>query len=443
MSDSSAQQHTRTTIVRLLSNMGSSREIRQYLERFSDVEADRFAVIKIGGQLIDEDLDQLASSLSFLVRVGLVPMVIHGAGPQLNRALADAGVESRVVDGLRVTTPEVLAVARRVFAEQNLKLVDALHRLGTAARSIIGGVFQAKQRDAERWQLVGDVERVEPQLIEASLANQAIPVIASLGETADGQILNVNADTAASALVEHFQPYKVIFLTGTGGILDQHNELISSINLCTDFEPLMQAEWLHSGMRLKLTEISDLLARLPASSSVSITRPAQLPRELFTHQGSGTLVRRGEPIQVHHSWDSVDLERLRELLESSFGKRLCADYFQRTALHRAYISESYRSAALLTQEEGLAHLDKFAVEDSARGEGLGRAVWMRMRGDFDELFWRCKHDNVVNGFYIDQADGCVKGYPWNVYWCGIEDWQRIGQCVEHCRQRPASIGEPA
>jgi acetylglutamate kinase len=441
--DSRAQQHTRTTIVRLLSNMGSSREIRQYLERFSDVDADRFAVIKIGGALIEDELEQLASSLSFLHRVGLVPVVIHGAGPQLNQALAEAGVESHKVDGLRVTTPEVLAVARKVFAEQNLKLVDALNRLGTAARSIIGGVFQSSQIDADKYQLVGEVEAVDPQLIEASLAAQAIPVIASIGETRDGQILNVNADTAATALVEHFQPYKVVFLTDTGGILDQHNEVISSINLCSDFEPMMQAEWLHSGMRLKLSEIAELLNRLPASSSVSITRPAQLPRELFTHQGSGTLIRRGEPIEVHQGWDSVDLDRLRALLESSFGKKLHSDYFERTALHRAYISESYRSAAIITLEDGLPHLDKFAVEDTARGEGLGRAVWMQMRADFPQLFWRCKSDNPVNAFYVDQADGCAKGHPWTVYWCGIEDWQQIARCVEHCRARPASIGDPA
>ena len=106
---------TRQTIVRLLSSMGSAKEISQYLKRFSQLDAARFAVVKVGGAVLRDDLDALVSSLAFLQDVGLTPIVIHGAGPQLDVELSAAGIEKKTINGLRVTSPEALAIVRRVF----------------------------------------------------------------------------------------------------------------------------------------------------------------------------------------------------------------------------------------------------------------------------------------------------------------------------------------
>ena len=92
---------TRQTIVRLLSSMGSAKEISQYLKRFSQLDAARFAVVKVGGAVLRDDIEALTSSLAFLQDVGLTPIVIHGAGPQLDAELAAAGIEKRTVDGLQ------------------------------------------------------------------------------------------------------------------------------------------------------------------------------------------------------------------------------------------------------------------------------------------------------------------------------------------------------
>ena len=191
----------RTTIVRLLSNMASAKEIQQYLRRFSSVDAARFAVVKVGGAILRDDMESLVSSLSFLQQVGLTPVVIHGAGPQLDEQLAAAGIVKQTVDGLRVTPPEVLAVVRRVLVRENLRLVDALQEAGVRATSIQTGVFEAEIVDRERLGLVGDVKRVERDGVEAAIRANSIPVICSLGETKDGQIVNVNADWAANELV--------------------------------------------------------------------------------------------------------------------------------------------------------------------------------------------------------------------------------------------------
>jgi acetylglutamate kinase len=429
----------RTTIVRLLSNMASAKEIQQYLKRFSQVDAARFAVVKVGGAILRDDLDALVSSLSFLQQVGLTPIVIHGAGPQLDEEMKAAKIEKRTVDGLRVTDAAGLAIVRRVSQQENLRLVEALQAQGVRATSVTSGVFECDFLGKRKYGLVGKVERVHVASIEAAIKVGSIPVIASLGETAGGQILNVNADWAANELVKTLQPYKIIFLTGTGGLLDGEGSVIDSINLSTEYDGLMAQPWLHSGMKVKIEQIHDLLMQLPPSSSVSITRPDQLAKELFTHRGSGTLVRRGEQVRKVTSWKKLDLKRLKALVESGFGRKLAPDYFERTNLLKAYVSEHYRAALIITEENGIPHLDKFAVSDDAQGEGLGRAAWQVMRAETPQLFWRARNGNPVNDFYFDESDGCLKGEKWNVFWYGLEGWDQIRFAVDHCLARPATL----
>jgi acetylglutamate kinase len=433
---------TRQTIVRLLSSMGSAKEISQYLKRFSQLDAARFAVVKVGGAVLRDDLDALVSSLAFLQDVGLTPIVIHGAGPQLDVELSAAGIEKNTIDGLRVTSPQALAIVRRVFHAQNLKLVEALQAADARATSIVSGVFEADYLDRERLGLVGEVKRVDLAPIQASLQSGSIPVIASLGETVGGQILNVNADFAANELVQVLQPYKIVFLTGTGGLLDAQGCIIDSINLSTEYDHLMQQPWIEGGMRVKIEQIKDLLEGLPLASSVSITKPSELAKELFTHKGSGTLVRRGERVLQGASWADFDLPRLRGLIDSAFGRKLLPDYFERTQLHRAYVSENYRAAVILTREDAGIYLDKFAVLDDAQGEGLGRAVWQVMREQNPSLFWRSRHGNAVNPFYYAESDGCIKQDKWKVYWYGRVGFDRIERYVQLCAQRPATLEEP-
>ena len=429
----------RTTIVRLLSNMASAKEIQQYLKRFSQLDAARFAVVKVGGAVLRDELDSLVSSLAFLQQVGLTPIVVHGAGPQLDAEMQAAGIEKKSIDNLRYTDASVLAVVRRVLRKENLRLVEALQAEGVRATSIQSGVFEAAYLDRGKYDLVGKVTRVDTDGIHAAIKVGSIPVIASLGETADGQIVNVNADWAANELIKTLQPYKIVFLTGTGGLLDGDGKVIDSINLSSEYDELLAQPWLHSGMRIKIEQIHDLLMALPPSSSVSITKPDELAKELFTHKGSGTLVRRGERVLRAERWDQLDLPRLRELIESAFGRRLVPDYFERTPLLRAYVSEHYRTAVILVEVDGLPYLDKFAVLDDAQGEGLGRAVWQVMREETPRLFWRSRHHNAVNQLYYAESDGCYKQEKWKVFWYGLDGFDAIRQAVAHCATREPTL----
>lgn len=434
-----AHKNTRQTIVRLLSAMGSAKEIQQYLKRFSQLDAKRFAVVKVGGAVLRDELSDLTSSLTFLQQVGLTPIVLHGAGPQLDEELQAAGITKQTINGLRVTSPKALGIVRRVFQQQNLRLVEALQAMDTRATSVPSGVFMSSYLDKDVYGMVGKVDSINLAPIEASLRAGSIPVIASLGETDEGQFLNINADFAANDLVRVLQPYKIVFLTGTGGLLDDKGQVIDSINLSTEYEHLMAQPWINGGMRVKIEQIADLLQSLPLTSSVSITRPAELAKELFTHKGSGTLVRRGEKVFRFESWEGIDLERMRTLIESSFGRKVVDDYFERTTPYRVYVSENYRVAMILTQESGLVYLDKFAVLDDAQGEGLGRAVWLVMREENPRLFWRSRHGNQINHFYYAESDGCYKQERWKVFWYGLSDFDTIARCVDHCAVRQPTL----
>jgi acetylglutamate kinase len=434
---------TRRLVVQLLSSIGSTREIRRYLERFSSLETRRFAVVKVGGAILRDQMDELAGALSFLHQLGLLPVVLHGAGPQLDDALQAAGIEKEIRDGMRCTRPQAMPHVRRVMLEQNLSLVAALEANGARARSIMTGSFDADYLDEDTYGLVGHITGVNTDAIDASMRAGCIPVLGCLAETRHGQTLNVNADAAANALVRALEPSKIVYITGTGGLLDEAGEVISSVNLETDYEMLMAAPWLHSGMRLKLEQIHALLSALPPSTSVSITRPGELARELFTHGGSGTLVRRGERLVTHTDWNTIDSTKLEQLISSAFGRPLVADYIERTPLQAAYLTESYRAGAIISRHEHLARLDKFAVAEEARGEGLARVIWEQVRTHHAQLFWRARHNNPINEFYAGECDGYVKGDDWHVYWYGIDDFNLIRHCVEHVRSLPATLTGPA
>ena len=110
--------------VRLLKSLGASpQEVQSYLNMYLDVDSKRFGVIKVGGGVIQDNLDDLVNSISTLTKFGLIPIIVHGAGPQMNSTLKKMGIPSSYDEGLRITTPEILKVARKIFVEANFRLV--------------------------------------------------------------------------------------------------------------------------------------------------------------------------------------------------------------------------------------------------------------------------------------------------------------------------------
>ncbi len=429
----------RQTIVHLLSNMSDGKEIRSYLQRFSELDRSRFAVIKIGGAILRDSLDETAAALAFLHTVGLTPIVLHGGGPQLDETLAKRGISSEKIDGLRVTGPEVLDAARDTFIEQNILLVEAIRDQGVSAHGLTEGAFDADYLDRERYGLVGEPSQVHLPLIQSIIASDAIPILTCLGVAPGGQLVNMNADSATRALVHAVQPMKIIFLAAVGGLLDGDMRLIESINLASDYEHLMSQEWVHSGMRLKLAEIKLLLDDTPLSTSVSITTPSGLVKELFTHGGSGTMIRRGELIEKVTDKLALDRGQVEKLVEEAFGRNLDPAWWSDLELETAYLSESWRAGALVARLEDFAYLDKFAILEDARGEGLARTVWAHVLADYPVLYWRSRTENGFNTFYAEEADGSVKRGPWTIFWKGEPDFEHVAARVNAIASLPASF----
>lgn len=418
----------RDIILNLLHNLGGQREVERYIREYTQPGPTKTTVVKVGGALIDDELESLASSLAFLKHIGMSPIVVHGAGPQLSRALEAQGTACTWVDGLRITSPEVLATAHKVFTSAGESLTRSIDDHGVRARLITTGVFQAEIDDAQKLGLVGRVTGVHLGSVVSALEAGYIPVLSPLAVTPRGQLLNINADTATRALCEATRPGKIVFLTQTGGIIGANGELISAVNLVEDQQRLVGTGEVSGGMARKLFEIGEMLGELPPSTSVSITSPANIARELFTHKGSGTLIRLGASIQTHESLEDLDLTALRHLLESSFGRTLKDGYFD-TLDDPEVLIAPYTAAAIVLGAEPGSYLDKFAVNAQAQGAGIGASLWNKLVQRHPKLFWRSRTENPINKWYMQQADGMVRTDKWLVFWRGLETAEAIEQAI--------------
>jgi len=424
------------TIIKLLSGMSSEKEIRKYLDRFSSDDF-RFAVIKVGGAVIQNDLDNLVSSLAFLNEVGLRPIIVHGGGPRLSNKLEEKNIKFSFEEGQRVTSKEVLDVAISIFTEENNKITSALKNKGINAVPLVKNIFECRITN-KKLGFVGEVVKAQCEGIKDIISKGGIPVIAPIGETDNGQIVNVNGDKATLALAKEIIPDKVIFLSEIGGIFDGSDKLISTINIKDDYERLMSQEWLHSGMKLKLQQIKILLDSMPSNSSVSITKPLNLNRELFTDAGFGTLVKAGHQIDKYKKLDNNNQQNITSILESAFQGKLINNYFNNEKKD-FYISSCNRSSIIISYDQDIAYMDKFAVISSARGEGLGAAMWNRMKADHKKMFWRSRSTNTINSFYKDVCDGFQKYDEWNIFWIGINDLKELTGCIEYAVRQPETI----
>ncbi|KAJ3409830.1 hypothetical protein HDV05_004247, partial [Chytridiales sp. JEL 0842] len=430
------------TIVKLLYNIGSRKEVEQYLRHFSSVESHQFAVIKVGGAVLTNELTTLASSLTFLNRVGLYPIVVHGAGPQLNNLLDQAGVEPEYHDGIRVTDEKTLAIARKVFQEENLKLVEALEELGTRARPINGGVFTADYLDKGKYKLVGKITHVNKELIESSIRAGALPILTSLAETVDGQILNVNADVAAGELASVLEPLKIVYLNEKGGLIHGGTgKKMDVINLDEEYEALLKEPWVKYGTKLKIKEIHDLLMRLPRTSSVSIISAEHLHKELFTHSGAGTLIQRGHKIFKYNNVNELDADRVRNLLTENDpavldGSVSVASYLKAIDGRDVHLygDSGYQIfASVVVDAKDPSEppiLEKFVSTRSAVLNNVTDNIWNSIKKDFPSLAWVVKKEDPNQAWYFERADGSYTSGGYTLFWSGIEDMSVITKLSE-------------
>ncbi|KAF5625020.1 n-acetyl-gamma-glutamyl-phosphate reductase [Fusarium sp. NRRL 52700] len=420
---------TRDIIAQTINSIGSRREGQQYLKLFSSVSSQQFAVVKVGGALLQDNLDEICQSFALLFELGLYPVIVHGAGPQLNELLLKQGIEPQFNEGIRVTDAKTLGIARKLFLEENLKLVKRLDELGVVTRSL-QGVFQADYLNQEKWQYVGKITKVNTGAIQQSIEAGYVPILNSMAESGDGYLLNVNADVAAAELARALKPLKVIFLSEKGGLFNDKGQKISLINLDQEYDDLMKLPWVKFGTRLKIKESAELLKSLPRTSSVAIIHPSDLQRELFTDSGAGTLIRRGTTVKRVTSTSEIeDLDKLKENLvrhERLDSKTAIDQLFNRLkdSPFTAYYDDTMQCLAIVSPgpHSSVPTLSKLAIAQSGWLTNIPEDIFTAIKKDYPSLAWTIRQDDENLTWFFEKADGTLNNGNGSVlFYYGIND----------------------
>ena len=282
-------------------------EALPYLQRY----AGRTFVVKYGGHAMgDPELARdFAEDVVLLKAVGINPVVVHGGGPQIGNMLKKLGVESRFIDGLRVTDKATAEVAEMVLCGAiNKELVGWIAGAGGKAIGISGkdgGLVTAskvtrtaKDPDSNIEQVVdlgfvGEPDKVDISIIETACAAGLIPVIAPIAPGADGETYNINADTMAGAVAAALGASRLFLLTDVAGVLDKEKNLLTDLTPA-DIARLQTDGTISGGMIPKLeTCVHAVEAGCEAAVVLDGRVPHAMLLEIFTSRGAGTLIRAG------------------------------------------------------------------------------------------------------------------------------------------------------
>jgi acetylglutamate kinase len=265
-------------------------------------------VIKYGGNaMIDATLkNSFARDIVLLKQVGINPVVVHGGGPQIGEYLSRLNIDSKFVDGLRVTDSETMDVVEMVLGGLvNKDIVSLINRNGGKAVGLTGkdGHFmKAKKLTVTRKTPgidateiidighVGEVTEINSDVVDMLVHSDFIPVIAPIGVGDDGVSFNINADLVAGKLAEHLKAEKLILLTNTAGLLDKENRVLTGLTTA-DVKRLVADGTIHGGMLPKINCALEAVANGVASAHIIDGRvPHSTLLEIFTDQGVGTLI---------------------------------------------------------------------------------------------------------------------------------------------------------
>ncbi len=283
----------------LIKKAGILIEALPYIQKFSG----KTVVIKYGGNAMvnDELKNSVMEDITLLKFIGLNPIVVHGGGPDISKALSDRGVKSRFVNGLRVTDEITMHTAQQVLiGKTNKEIVALLNTKGGRAVGISGidGSFieckrQYTEVDGEKVDIgyVGDIVHIKHCLIDLLASDQYIPVIAPIGTDDEGNSYNINADTVAAAVASAVQAEKLILLTDVEGVKDNDGRVIYEVHKNEIFE-MINDSTISGGMIPKVLGCLEAIDKGVAGVHIIDGRiPHCLLLEIFTKTGIGTLIK--------------------------------------------------------------------------------------------------------------------------------------------------------
>jgi acetylglutamate kinase len=300
-----------------MEKIGILRQALPYIRRYKN----QIFVIKLGGELAQkvDILDGIAQDISLLYQIGVKIIVVHGGGPQANELSEKLGISPKIIEGRRVTDEQVLEVAKMVFAGKiNHEILTLLRKHGAKSvglSGIDGDIIIARKRapvellnrktgkrDNVDYGHVGDIVSVDTELVEVLLAHHYIPVISSLADDGEGNILNINADTVASRISGAMKAYKFITMTNVDGILKDVNDPGTKISYVSkkDARKLIEDGTIKGGMVPKIKEciwaLENDVRRVHILNGFDRN---SLLIEVFTNKGNGTMLLDEKEVETY------------------------------------------------------------------------------------------------------------------------------------------------
>lgn len=274
-------------------------EALPYIQRFYG----KVLVTKISGSLIEDEKirNSIYQDLVLLNFVGMKPVVVHGGGSEISREMEKEGKKPEFIEGLRVTDEETIEILHKSLGGKiNKEIVLGLEKNGGLALGISGidgNLVQAKKIESEEeLGFVGEVEKINPEIIEYLIDKNYIPVIAPMGADREGNSLNLNADIVAAELASSLNAEKLILLTTVAGVLKDPNDedsLISKLSL-KEAEEMVKKENVTKGMIPKIRACIECVeSGVNRAHIIDGTTPHTLLLELLTESGIGTMIEKG------------------------------------------------------------------------------------------------------------------------------------------------------
>tara|TARA_Y100001970_G_scaffold93341_1_gene117676 strand:+ start:636 stop:1484 length:849 start_codon:yes stop_codon:yes gene_type:complete len=276
----------------LPTNGPSIDEVKKYLEKYLE----EIIVIKCGGSvLLDENLfKQFIEDISIIYKLGLSVIVVHGGGKNIKKKLDSLNIESKFINGLRITDETTIKVVEEALLELNSEIINNLKNLQISAESVAPNNKNLIKIKSEKKELgfVGSPKEIDLKGILKIIKEKKIPIIVPMGTSDDKKIYNINADIAAGSVAKEINSRRLLLMTDVEGVLDKNKKLIPEINSSVAEKMLKDGD-ISGGMIPKINTCIDAVNNgVTGVVIVDGRKPHSILFELFSDKGAGTLIRK-------------------------------------------------------------------------------------------------------------------------------------------------------
>ena len=269
----------------------SKEEVVRYLSKYKN----EFIVIKCGGSVLNEPIlfKKFIENIVVLKKLNFKPVIVHGGGKKISAKLNSNNIKSKFINGLRVTSKEIIKIVQEVLTDFNIEIVEALKNFSCNANSFTtsqNSIILVEPID-KALEFVGTPIDINIKIIENAVMSNIIPVIAPLGLSKDKKIYNINADTAAAAISKKLKARRLLILSDVEGVLDKNNILIPEIN-SIKAKDLIKKGIISEGMIPKINNCIDVASNgVKGVVIIDGRKSHSILFELFSDKGAGTLIR--------------------------------------------------------------------------------------------------------------------------------------------------------